>query len=78
MASPLKCDLCSNPATVHLTQSNDPWVRRLVAAARVRKEPIVQPAAPTASATNEVEIVSRGQDLVAESMAVTVDLTPID
>jgi prepilin-type N-terminal cleavage/methylation domain-containing protein len=64
-------------STLYVTQSNDPWVRKMTAAARVTKEPITQPAAPTVTAANNVTIVAQERDLNAESMIVTVDVSPI-
>ena len=64
-------------AMLYVTQSNDPWVRKLTAAARVTKEPITQAAAPIVQAENDVTIVAQEHDLNAESMTVTVDVSPI-
>ena len=64
-------------ATLYLTQSNDPWVRKLTAAARVTKEPVTQTAVPTVTAANNVAVVAQEHDLNAEGMTVTVDVSPI-
>ena len=63
--------------TLYITQSNDPWIRKLTAAARVTKEPVTQSAPPTVTAQNKVTIVGQEHDLAAESMIVTVDVSPI-
>ena len=62
-------------ATVSLTQSNDPWVRKLTAAARVSKGPIVHPAAPTAWVKNDFDVVAKEHDLTRQGGTVRVDLT---
>jgi len=65
-------------STVYVTRSNDPWVQKLSAPARVTTTPITQSPAPTVTAANDVSIVSQESDLKAETVTVTVDVTPIN
>ena len=62
-------------STVFITQSKDPWVRKL-APARISIAELTLTDPPTITALNDVAIVDRIQDLEAETMTVTVDVTP--
>ena len=64
-------------ATVYVTPSNDPWVRKISAPARITPAEITQTAPPTVSAGNTVDIVDQQTDLNAGTLTVTADLTPI-
>jgi prepilin-type N-terminal cleavage/methylation domain-containing protein len=60
---------------IYLTQSNDPWVKKLQAPAQLSIEEPTYGAAPTETPIQEVEIVDRTNDLSSETITVTVDLT---
>ena len=64
--------------TLYVTRSNDPWVQKLAAPARITSAPITQSSVPTVTAANNVSIISRGSDLKAETVTVTADVTPIN
>jgi hypothetical protein len=63
-------------STIYLTQSKDPWVRALGAPARITTQTFAQTTPSSVSAVNQLTIVDRQQDLNAETMTVTVDLSP--
>jgi hypothetical protein len=65
-------------ATVYVTESSDPWVQKLTAAAKATSTPLSQLAAPAVAATNTVEIVQQERDLAAERITVSADVTPIN
>src|SRR5689334_17620539 len=65
-------------ATVYVTRSNDPWVQKLAAPARLTSATITQPSVPTVTAANTVSIVSQESDLKAETVTVTADVTPVN
>jgi hypothetical protein len=64
-------------ATICVTRSVDPWVKKLNTPARITAEPITQPAAPTVTAANAVSIVSEESTLATEAMTVTADVTEL-
>jgi hypothetical protein len=63
-------------STIHLTRSNDPWVRKLGVPARISVEELSLTAPTAVTATNNVAIVGQSNNLEAETMTVTVDVTP--
>src|SRR4051794_40481019 len=65
-------------ATIYMTQSKDPWVKKLGAPARVTSTEIVETAPIAVTAANTVAIVEQQRDLKTESTTVTVDVTPIN
>jgi len=65
-------------ATLYVTQSSDPWVRKLAAAARVTADAPDPTSAPAVTAMNTVELVDKQADLLEESMTATVDVVPIE
>src|SRR5688500_2205366 len=60
-------------STVYLTQSSDPWVKKLGAPARISIDELTLTAPASVTAVNDVAIVEKSQDLEAETMTVTVD-----
>jgi hypothetical protein len=64
--------------TIYVTRSNDPWVQKLAAPARLTSAPITQSSVSTVTAANNVSIVSQESDLKAETVTVTADVTPIN
>ena len=66
-------------STVYVTPSNDPWVQKLRASARLTAAELNQSAPQTISTPgNIVSIVEKQTDLKDESITVTADVTPID
>ena len=65
-------------STVYVTQSKDPWVRKLGSPARMTAAAVNESAPANVNSANNVSIVSKDQELNAESMSVTADVTPIN
>ena len=62
---------------IYLAQPNDPWVRKLRAPAQLTTQEPTYGAAPTETPEQVVEIVSQTWDLSTETIAVTVDVSPV-
>ena len=62
-------------STIYITQSKDPWVQKL-APARISAAALSLSPPPAITAVNDVVIVDKTQGLEAETMTVTVDVTP--
>jgi hypothetical protein len=66
-------------STVYVTPSNDPWVQKLRAAARLTAAELNQSTPATVTNPgNTLTIVSKQTDLKGESLSVTADVTPVD
>ena len=65
-------------ATVFVTRSKDPWVKKLQAPARLTAAEFTPTTAPSVTALNNVDIVDEAMDLKSESITVTADVTPIN
>jgi hypothetical protein len=66
-------------AKLYLTQSPDPWVKKLEVSAQVTASELSLLApTPVAHPQNEVTIVSKTQTLTGETITATVDTTPVD
>ena len=61
-------------ATVHVTRSNDPWVKQLNLPARITADTLSQPSPPTVTAHNTVSLVSTETALTNEGITVTADV----
>jgi hypothetical protein len=64
-------------ATIYITRSNDPWVKKLSTPARITADVLTQSAASTVTAANTVSIVSQEQTLATETITVTADVTEL-
>jgi hypothetical protein len=64
-------------ATICVTRSVDPWVKKLNTPARITADPLTQPAAPSVTAANTVAIISQESTLATESIIVTADVTEL-
>jgi hypothetical protein len=62
-------------ATLCVTRSNDPWVRKLGTPARITAAPVTLSAPPGVTAVNDVTIVTQSQDMLDLSITVTADVT---
>ena len=64
-------------ATVFVTRSKDPWVKKLQTPARITAAAFTQTTPSSVTAVNDVNIVQREADLKTETLTVTADVTPI-
>ena len=64
-------------ATIYITRSTDPWVKKMNTPARITADVITQGAAPTVTAANAVAIVSQQQTLATETITITADVTEL-
>jgi prepilin-type N-terminal cleavage/methylation domain-containing protein len=65
-------------STIYVTQSKDPWVKKLAPPARLTTAAVNETAPAAGPPGNTVSIVSQQQDLKNETMTVTADASPID
>jgi hypothetical protein len=64
-------------ATVYLTPTKDPWVKKLNTPARITAATLTQSAPAGVTAVNTVSIISQQQDLSAQSITVAADVIEI-
>jgi hypothetical protein len=62
-------------ATVYLTRSKDPWVKKLLTPARITAAEFTPTTPASVDVANTVTIIERSADLKTESITVTADVT---
>jgi hypothetical protein len=68
----------TNSATVYVTRSKDPWVKKLLTPARITAATFTPTTPAGVTVANTVTIVEQEVDLKAETITVSADVTPVD